>query len=139
LRFLLDTNVISELSRETPHASVLRWKSQYGPADFALSVLTVTEVRAGIEMLPDGRRKEKYQQWFAAEILEAFEDFLLPVNIEVADLAGRFTAQMQRHGLSPDTADMIIAATAATHNLTLATRNLRHFLHLNVDTVNPFE
>ena len=136
MSFVLDTNVISELRRGIRgDRRVGEWHAGYLPEDFFLSVITTGEIRKGIEA---SKRKDSikalvYERWLHALELE-FNERILPVTAEIADLWGRL---LVRSNISP--LDGLIAATAAQYGLTVATRNTADFQRCGVDYINPFE
>jgi len=94
--YLVDTNVVSELTRRNPHDGVLAWFESVPDSALYLSVLALGEIRKGIEKLEDGSRKEHLRLWVEQELPEWFEDRLLPVDAAVADRWGRLMAEMGR-------------------------------------------
>ena len=136
MRFLLDTNLLSELVRRKPDAGVLRW-FQAGPEEaLHLSVLTLGELRCGIEGVKDGTRREKLRVWLERDLAERFSDRLLPITPAVADRWGRLVAEV---GRSVPAIDSLLAATALTHGLRIVTRNVRDFRFPGLQVVNPWE
>jgi predicted nucleic acid-binding protein len=127
---LLDTNIVSELSRPRPEPQVLEWAS--GVKTVALSVITVEEVFLGLAR----RRNNRVERWF-----EAFLDSgcrVVEVTAPIAKHAGVLRGQLASRGRARAQPDMLIAATAAIHGLTLATRNECDFEDCGVSVVNPF-
>lgn len=135
LSFLLDTDVISQLSKDRPNPAVLHWLAENANEEIYLSVITVEEIREGIEMLTPGRKKEILDRWLREEILQDYRDRILPVTIEIADLCGQILGEKETRRFHPDTSDAYIAATARVHRLTIATLNWKHFEHLGVGLV----
>lgn len=136
MEYLVDTNVISELVRPRPHEGALRWYAQNQDATWICS-LTVQELVFGVELLPDGKRKEKLRRdigmlldWYVGKII-AYSD-------AEARACGRMLAAARRDGNNCDSEDVMIAATAAEHGLVVATRNLKHFAPLGVEAMDPF-
>jgi predicted nucleic acid-binding protein len=133
--FLLDTNVVSELRKGTRcNAGVAAWFADVADVDLGLSVLVVGEIRRGIEAV---RRRDHGQataldQWLARLIRDHAER-ILPVDREVAEEWGRLAAV--RDG---SVVDLLLAATARVHHLTLVTRNVRDVEWTGVPCVNPF-
>jgi predicted nucleic acid-binding protein len=127
---LVDTNVISELARLRPAPRVIQWVGQLTTA--ALSAVTVEEIHFGLS----AKRNPRIERWF--------DDFLsadcqiLDITAPIARHAGVLRGQLSRRGRPRPQADMLIAATAALHGLTLATRNERDFEDCGVTVVNPF-
>lgn len=130
MRYLCDTNVLSELARPRPNAGVLRWAAKL--ARVSLSVITLEEIQFGLAWRPNPRVIE----WFELFLSDHCE--LVPVTAEVARISGQFRGQLRAGGSSRTQADMLIAATAAAFGLTLVTRNSRDFEGCGVALLNPF-
>lgn len=135
MSYLVDTNVLSELRRREPDAKVLQWFADRPASTLYLSVLTVGELRKGIEALPDSPRKLVFLDWLDVELPMFFAGRILPVDIKVADRWGRLVAQA---GRPLPAVDSLLAATAMTHELTLITRNLKDFQHPGLTVVDPW-
>jgi predicted nucleic acid-binding protein len=133
--YLLDTNVISELRRKNPNPGVLAWMQHRPSATLFLSVLTLGEVRKGLEGIPDQQRRLALTDWLESELPIFFTGRILSVDVHVCDLWGRMVA---RAGRPLPAIDSLIAATAAFHDLVLVTRNVRDFEGLGVPLVNPW-
>jgi hypothetical protein len=136
MSYLLDTNVLSELVRRKPDAGVLRWFGGAPEETLHLSVLTVGELRAGIEGARERARREKLRAWLERDLPERFSDRLLAITPAVADRWGRLLAQV---GRSVPAIDSLLAATALTHGLRIVTRNVRDFRFPGLEVVNPWE
>jgi hypothetical protein len=136
VRFLLDTNVLSELVRRKPNAGVLRWFESAPEEALFLSVLTLGELRCGIEGVKDGSRREKLRVWLERDLPERFSERLLSITPAVADRWGRLVAEV---GRSVPAVDSLLAATALTHGLRIVTRNVRDFRFSGLQVVNPWE
>jgi predicted nucleic acid-binding protein len=131
--YLLDTNVISELRRPRPHASVIAWLSGIAPDQVFISAVTLGELQAGVE-------NARPQDTGRAELIESWIDRVaasynvLPMDGSAFRCWGKLM-----HGKPAELiADAMIAATAAVHNLTVVTRNLSDFERLGVPAFNPF-
>jgi toxin FitB len=133
--FVVDTNILSELSRARPSPAVLEWLTATPAQAKYLSVLSVGEIRAGVEGLRgrDDARAQALDLWLE-NVVREFDPRILPITIAVADCWGELTAR----GTLPYT-DGLIAATALAHGLTVATRNVRDFERSGVPVLNPFE
>jgi predicted nucleic acid-binding protein len=137
--WLLDTNVISELSRHQPDPGVLQWLEDVDEDQVFLSVVTITEVRYSAERLPLGRRRNRLEQWIQTDLRSRFEDRLLPIDAVVAERAGQVLAKTQAIGVSAGPMDAFIAATALVHDLALVTRNVKEFSALGLRLLNPWD
>lgn len=135
MSWLVDTNVISEVRKGARcHPAVAAWWAGVAEEDLYLSVLTLGEIRNGIERLRsrDAARASALEAWLA-EVSAGFGDRVLPVDRAVAEAWGRLSA-----GRSVPVTDALIAATALVHGLLVATRNARDVAGLGVEVVDPF-
>ena len=139
MRFLLDTNVVSELQRPEPAPAVCQWYDGVGRADLFLSVVTIGEVIQGAEKLMSSRpdKAREYIRWLTT-LRADFKDRLLPVTEAVAEAWGRINGRGMAQGQRPAFVDNLLAATAHVHGLTLATRNLKDFRETGIMTVDPW-
>lgn len=136
MSYLIDTNVLSELRRKAPDPQVVLWMSQRPANTLHLSVLTLGELRKGMEALPDGERKSRLLDWLEVELTAFFAGRLLPIDAATVDQWGRLLA----HAARPLPAiDSLLAATALRHGLTLVTRNVKDFQHPSLTVINPWE
>jgi predicted nucleic acid-binding protein len=129
VRFLLDTNIVSELRRGAKgNAGVIEWFDDQSPRDLCLSVVTHGEIQQGIEQLRDrdSRQAAALDRWLTG-LVQFYEDRLLPIDGEIALEWGRLG-----RGRSTPVVDRLLAATARIHGLTLVTRNTRDFKSLDV-------
>jgi toxin FitB len=136
LSYLVDTNVLSELRRKAPDARVIDWFSQRPTGTLYLSVLTLGEIRKGVEALPDPSRRLALLDWLETELPAFFVGRILPIDAAVADRWGRMVAQA---GRPLPAIDSLLAATALQHGLILVTRNLRDVKGLEVQVINPWD
>lgn len=136
MSYLIDTNVISELVRPKPSERVTRWFEGAPDAALHLSVLTLGEVRQGVERLAAGSRKEKLRVWLEQEVPAWFEDRLLPITGAIADRWGRLLVEVGRPVAAIDS---LLAATALVHGLRLVTRNSADFNFPGLDVVDPWK
>lgn len=136
MSYLLDTNVISEIVRARPNENVIRWFKTVADDALYMSVLTLGEIRKGIEKIKDNERKEKLRLWLEHDLLVWFGDRILPINQQVADKWGR----LQHYAGRPIPAiDSLIAATALYYDLRLVTRNGKDFQHPDLHIINPWD
>jgi hypothetical protein len=134
--YLIDTNVVLEAVRPRPAAPVLRWLRSVPDSALHLSVLTVGELRNGVEKLGEGSRKERLRLWLEQELAAWFGDRLLPVTTAVADRWGRLVGEVVRPVAAVDS---LIAATAIVHGLRLVTRNPQDFAFPGLEVINPWQ
>lgn len=137
MSYLLDTNVLSELRRRQPDANVAAWFSKRPPSTLFLSVLTLGELRKGVEAMTDATRRLTLLDWLETELPAYFTGRVLDVDAAVADRWGRMTAQA---GRPLPAIDSLLAATAVHHGLILVTRNLRDVQGLaGLTALNPWD
>ena len=136
MSYLLDTNVLSELRRKSPDPGVVSWFSQRPPATLHLSVLTLGEIRKGIESVSDEVRRQALLDWLETDLPTFFTGRILTVDGAVADRWGRLIAAA---GRPLPAIDSLLAATAIEHDLVLVTRNAKDFARLPVQLFNPWK
>ena len=139
MNFLLDTNVISEWVRPQPDRNVIAWTAELDEDRAFISVISFAEIRRGIEMLPNGRRRERLAAWLAEDLPARFEQRVLDIDLRVAETWGTLLARGQKIGLTIGSMDAFIAATARAHGLTLATRNIKDFQRLGLSLLDPWQ
>lgn len=135
MSYLIDTNAISELLRARPEPRVAEWFDRAAPESLHISVLSLGELRKGVESLPAGARRERIGAWLEVELPEWFEDRVLPIDAGVADLWGRLLGGIGRPVAAVDS---LIAATALRHRLRLVTRNVEDFRFPGLEVVDPW-
>lgn len=138
MNYLLDTNVVSEWVKPKSDPRVVRWTAEVDEDRTFLSVMTFAEIRQGIEELDEGARRKALATWLEEDLPERFAGRILPIDLAVADACGRLLAQSVRRGAPLSAADALFAATALSRNLTLVTRNARHFAGTGVVLLNPW-
>ena len=136
MSYLIDTNVLSELRRKQPDPHVVAWMQDRPRPSLFLSVLTLGEIRKGLERLEDTARKQSLLDWLEVELPNYFVGRLLRIDVGTADRWGRLMAQA---GRPLPANDGLLAATALQHDLTLVTRNTKDFLDLEFRLVNPWD
>lgn len=135
MSYLLDTNVLSELRRKVPNAGVVEWFAKRPASTLFLSVLTLGELRKGVEGVSDAARRMALLDWLEADLPAFFTGRVLPVDTAVADRWGRMLAAA---GRPVPAIDSLLAATAAQHGLSLVSRNVRDLANLGLDVINPW-
>ncbi|MFO7812852.1 MAG: type II toxin-antitoxin system VapC family toxin [Pelovirga sp.] len=136
MSYLIDTNVISELRRTSPEPDVVDWFSQRPACSLFLSVLTLGEIRKGIEKLKDKHQQIQLLDWLENDLLIFFSGRILSIDSAVADRWGRLVAGA---GRTVSAIDSLLAATAVEHDLILITRNIKDVEGLAVTTYNPWQ
>lgn len=138
MSFLLDTNVVSEWVKSRPNAGVVAWLADADEDRVFISVVTLAELRYGIERLAAGKRRARLEAWLRNELPLRFEGRVLSVDGAVAEAWGKLVAWREAAGRPVGVMDAFIAATAEIHGLTLVTRNLADFKSSVGDMVNPW-
>ena len=134
--FLLDTNVVSEMLKPAPDPRVTGFLRARHDRLW-LSVVVLYELEHGVRLLPAGRRRARIATQVAG-LVASHEERILPVNRESAQRAARLAARARRAGRPAQTADVLIAATAETASLAVATRNTAHFAPFDVESIDPW-
>lgn len=137
--YLLDTNVLSETIKPQANAKVLAWLEASDEQLFHISVLTLGEIRNGIDSAPLPARRTALESWLSRDLVIRFAGRILGVNQEIADRWGRITAIASMAGRPVPAIDSLLAATALHHNLTLVTRNAKHASATGAPFFNPWE
>lgn len=132
----MDTNVFSEQLKRQPDEAVLDW-IKANESSLYISTITVGEIRRGVERLPNGKRKSRFQHWLT-QLSEIMRGNILSYNRAVAHIWGQMQAKMEREGKHCPAFDGILAATALRYQFTLVTRNERDFKATGVSVLNPF-
>lgn len=137
--YLIDTCIFSELIKKKPDPSVIRWVSERDESLFSVSVLTLGEIKKGIEKLPDIQRQKKLNAWFYDFMIPRYRNRLISIDESVAIAWGDIVAKTSKTGRVLPTIDSLIAASAIVHQLTIVTRNIKDFEGLNIPLINPWE
>ena len=135
MSYLIDTNVLSEIRRKAPDANVVKWVNSRPSTSLYLSVLTLGELRKGIDSLADTKRRMKLVDWLETELPLFFAGRILAIDEGVADHWGRLLAEA---GRTIPAIDSLLGATASHHGLTMVTRNSKDFKNLGLDVLNPW-
>lgn len=121
MRYLFDTNTLSETVKPNPNAAVIEWLDGLNFDNCYVSVLTLGEIRKGVERLPPSARRERFRQWLEVALPNRFGGNVLEVSLEIADRWGRLCAE--QFASPRPIVDSLLAATALAHGLTLVTRD----------------
>jgi predicted nucleic acid-binding protein len=139
MNVLLDTNVLSEVRRPVPDPKVLTWLDTIDEDRAYLSVASIAELRRGIALMNDGRRREALSAWLAEDLPVRFAGRILPIDPVIAERWGNLMAQARQSGIALSVMDGFFAATALAKELVLATRNTKDFAPLGVPVFNPWD
>lgn len=139
MKYLLDTNVISELIAREPNQQVIDWLDTLDPTSVYLSVITIGELRKGIEKLPASRRKDDLTAWLTADLLVRFVDHIVDLTVDVLIAWGVLTAHLEHNGTPMPAIDSLIAASVIAGQYTLVTRNEDDFRYANILLINPWK
>jgi len=134
MTYLVDANVLSEATKPKPNPKVLEWLIA-NESEIAIDPITLGEIRFGIDVLPRGKRRQSLEHWFDEGIARIN---CLAFEADTAIRWAQLLAKLRSSGTSMPLKDSLIAATALLHELTVATRNIRHFKAAGVKVVDPF-
>ena len=135
---ILDTNVISEPLKPLPEPAVLDWLDRQSSQTLYLTTVNLAELLAGIEVLPQGRRRAELQHALTTQVIPLFEGRILSFDEKAAEAFARIHASAQALGNPISFADGAIAAIASAQGFILATRNVRDFRSTGVELINPW-
>jgi toxin FitB len=136
--FLLDTNVVSEWMKPRPNPGVISWLADADEDRVFLSVVTLTELRYGIDRMPPGNKRKHLDEWLSDVLSLRFEGRILSIDEAVAGACGKLIARSEAIGHRMEVMDAFIAATAENSLLTVVTRNTSHFQPLISALLNPW-
>jgi len=136
MSYLVDTNVFSEKLKPRPDAEVVEWLAE-NESELFISTLTIAEIRRDIERLPQGKRRDQFQQWLTS-LNSTMAGSILSFNRAAAHSRGQMQGQLDLKGIRISPSDGILAPTAIRHGLTVVTRNERDFNDAPVRMLNPF-
>ena len=117
---------------------LLAWLAAADEDSLFLSVVTITELRYGIQRLAAGKRRQNLEDWLSNELSPRFGPRILPIDVPIADACGRLLARSTSLGRPIQPADAFIAATAEVHDMTLVTRNSAHFQNAVKHILTPW-
>jgi len=135
VKWLLDTNVVSEGIRLRPNRKVVSWVEQHPLDDLAISIVTMAELQDGAA---SGGPEDRLAQWLEDTVLPSFAERTLPLTLPVLIEWIRLSRRLAAERMTRKASDLLIAATARHHGLTVVTRNLRDFVPTGVAVYNPW-
>jgi predicted nucleic acid-binding protein len=138
VKWLLDTNVVSEGVRPRPNPKVLAWIAAHPREELAISILTLAELRGGVAALGDVSRQQLFGAWVKSYVIPNFGDRTLPLTLEILVDWLQLSRLLSAKGRPQAAADLLIAATARIHDLTVVTRNVRNFVNTGVVLYDPW-
>lgn len=139
MNYLLDTNVISELISKRPDKKVVEWLDRLDPNTIYLSVITIGEIRKGIEKLPPSKRRDRVKEWLEGDLLIRFQGRILEITTEVMLIWGELTGRLEKEGRPIKAIDSLVTAIALQGNYRLVTRNDHDFQDTGVTIFNPWK
>lgn len=138
MKYLLDTNVISEPKQKKPNEEVLEWLDAQDESKLFLSVLTVGEIRKGIARLESGRKKAELENWLE-QLRIRFSPRILPLTEKTFLVWGKMCGEFEINGIVRSALDSLLEATALEHDLILSTRNVKNFQNSRVTILSPWD
>lgn len=139
MSYLLDTNAVSEPGRKAPDPDFMSWWRDVAPGELFISVITIGEIRRGVASLPEADERRRRLERFSTNFRLRFAGQLLAVDERVADCWGELGARLRADGRVIGAIDELIAATALAHDLTIVTRNRRHFEASGCRLLSPWK
>lgn len=138
MKYLLDTNIISELIAKQSNQNVIDFLSTIDENDTYLSVITIGEIKTGIENVQNSEKKEKLLLWLEKDLFNRFQSRILNIDIHTMLRWGEINNELKNLGKPLPIMDSLIAATCIHHQFTLVTRNEKDFQNLQINIINPF-
>jgi predicted nucleic acid-binding protein len=135
---LLDTNVVSEPLRPMPEARVIEWIDAQALETLYLSAITVAGLRAGVALLPAGKRRSNLHGYLETQVLPMFAGRVLPLDMACTQAYSELLAKVRSAGRGIETADAFIAAVALANGFTVATRDTSPFQAAGLTVINPW-
>ncbi len=139
MNYLLDTCVISELVAKQPNPKIIEWIDSIEETRLYLSVITIGEIRKGIEKLPNSARKATLETWLNDHLLVRFSGRIVPIEVGVMLRWGQLMGALEMTGKQMPAIDSLIAASVLNGGFSLVTRNEMDFREVGVPIVNPWK
>lgn len=139
MKYLLDTNIISELIKKTPDKNVASFIKNLDEEKIYLSAITIGEIKYGIENTKSETKKEELTHWLYSHLFKRFENKIIDIDSEVMIAWAKTTYKLQKIGKPMPIMDLLIASTCIAKNYILITRNEKDFAALDMEIINPFE
>jgi len=136
--FLLDTNVVSDLRKPRPNPGLASWITSADEETLFLSVLSIGELRIGITVQTDAKKRAALETWFISDLIPRFQGRILAFDLDVAQEWGRIEGRARLSSGKLPVVDSQLAATALHHGLTLVTNNEGHFSRTGASILNPW-
>jgi len=136
---VLDTNVVSELMQPAPTLAVLDWVDSREPSELVITAITAAELRAGVALLPVGRRRNEIGRRMESLVTRTFAGSVLPFDVDATTHYAEVIAARRRSGKPISAMDAQIAGICRRHEATLATRNRKDFAATGVELIDPWE
>ena len=138
MKFLLDTNVVSEMIKTPPNAAVAAWLAAADEEALFLSVITLTEIKHGVERLAEGKRREALEAWVRESLEERFRGRIIHIDEGVAGVWAKIISKSESSGRRMSIMDGFQAACAEAHGLILVTRDEQDFQGFPGQVMNPW-
>ena len=135
MKYLLDTDVVSQYTKQPPNPSVDAWVQRTDDSDLYISSITYAELWYGVNLLPAGKRRTEFENWIEDDLYMQFFNRVVGFSLDVARHYGSLMARAKKNGHNPNAMDVLIAATAAANGMVVATLNRKDFEKLGVELV----
>jgi toxin FitB len=139
VNYLLDTNVVSEPRKREPNNNVLKWLKQKPAKQLFISNITIAEISLGKNNAKTPEQQEAIAAWLEYRIKPQYHERILPITTEIAEIWGQLISHPNAVQHQSHVFDLFIAVTAIVHDLTVVTRNIKHFEPFLVTILNPWE
>lgn len=138
MKYLLDTNIISELVKPQPNENVISFIRKCDEKDLYLSVITIGEIKYGTEKSQNSIKKEGLHRWLYEDLLKRFESRIIEIDVEIMLSWAKNTQKLNSIGKPMPVMDLLIASSCMAKNFLLVTRNEKDFCNIDIEIINPF-